>query len=1001
MFGRRQRFHIAPAVLLLAAASLFLAVSLRAQEPAAGQGGIRGVIYDADYNLPVPAVRVTVAETGQAVLSGEDGHFRIPDLPPGGYTVVFASEGFQRETRAGVIVLEGRLTELEVRVFGAYTDLEEVIVEDIELGGATEVGLLLLRQQSVGMVDSVGADLMSRAGAGTAIAAMRLVTGTSVQDGKYVVIRGLGDRYTSTLLNGVRLPTADKDKRAVQLDQFPAAMIESIQVNKTFTPDQQGDASGGGVNIITKSVPDSRVLSASLSMEYDMEATGNRNFKVPLGGGNGFGGMRSRKNALFWNPGDMTDPRGLKDLERSPTLTESAPPPNYGAKVAVGDSVKIGDWQLGALMNGSYSQKYKFREGEKTKISNDSLVSDVKVMPQYFKTTEMSIDEQLWSAALTLGAKNDNNEIKAMGMYTHLARESATLRYQPLTAPISFTYDPNGDGVLVRDTIRTRFFDTLSQYSESGNGSLQLVGKHKLDDLHGLELDWTGAYSVSESTEPDRQSFNAGSPDNGWGYTFFQERYVATGELVPGSQNNQSLIQGLLARQWQDVREGSRQFQANAKQPFEVFGYDGYLKAGIFDDTVQRKYRNRIYQAIAPFDAADEYDFSRFDSILGALSFGGATPISTEYNAFQDVTAYYGMARAPLPEWLDVIGGLRLESTEIRTEVWSMSPGMEPGKIFFAGVIDKGFGDGPELVLNEVQDASQGAANISQVDPLPSLSLNLKPIADVSLRLAWSKTIARPTFKELSPVMYPEDDPSRYFVGNQNLKISSVENYDARLEWRPGGRSDLVAVSAFYKTIIDPIQYTAYASPFPGSDEIYMFPENYGDATIRGVEFEGRKGLGFLWSGLEDLSVGANATLQDSLVKYTEATKSRLRAAGVTDTGRPMDGQPAFLVNLNLVFDHEPSGVSAAIFYNFKGETFVAGEGATTKTYLPHIVEMPVASLDASLGFKFARIWRLGFEAKNILDPVIESVFRKPTGDLPNTSYRQGRTFSASLGCSF
>jgi outer membrane receptor protein involved in Fe transport len=952
-------------------------------------GALRVRVIDQDWDAPLQGAVVLVLEGDKKMLSGPDGSVLFDNLAGGSYTLVVSAQGFERKVLSKIAVVPFDVRTEEVRLTGAFTDMDEFVVKDMDFAGGGDIAQLEIRTKNTGIMDNIGSDMMSKAGVSTAAAAMRMVTGANVQDGKYAVIRGLGDRYTATLLNGVRLPTSDKDKRAVQLDQFPAAMIESIQVTKTFTPDQQGDASGGGINIVTKSVPDKTVLSASVSTEYDTEATGNEKFKTVRGGGNDFGGMRGMKNQPFWSPGDMSDPRGLKTQKSSSTITENAPPANSGFKFAVGDSIQVGDWLIGGLINGSYSQKYKYRTGEKNTIMNRkpenpddiaTLDADKK------KTVETSTDEQLWSAGVTLGAKSENNELKLTTLYTHQARDVVDLRYEPVT-PENVTTNRRTRKI---STTRGRDFQTMSQYSENGNGSVQLAGKHVIEPLNRLELDWLGAYNVSESTEPDRQTFDGA----------YESKRTTDANGVPTTAEGDtySRMNGTLSRRWQDIRETSYQVQANAKLPFTFLENEGYIKSGVFQDRLGREYRNRNYSFNPTFDAEDEYDFSNFDEAVAQIPFDYSTPTqdSTDYNGRQKIVAYYGMMRAPLPDWLDLIGGVRMESTEIKTDVWSAAPNME-GQIFVTRVVKNEDG------LNVIQSGEkipeeEGAASIDQVDALPALTVNFKKIEDISIRFAYSETIARPTFKELTPVNYLDVDPNLIFVGNQNLKMSSLKNYDARVEWRPGGGMDLLAASVFYKTIVDPIQYTTYSDPSPGSDKQYVFPENYGDAWVTGLELEMRKSLGFIWEPLKDVSVGSNLTLQDSQVTYTESLKKSLDQAGVKSDDRPMDGQPEYLVNVNLVYQNEETGFMTGFFYNFKGETYVSGEAAADGLYTPHVVEKPIGSLDYALGLRFADKWRIGFDVKNILDPMVETVYRRPNGDLPNSSYRYGRTFGVSLG---
>jgi len=971
-------------------AALMCACTLKVQAQAEPAGSLRVRVIDQDWDAPLQGALAQLVEIEKKSVTGQDGSVLFDTVPGGSYTLVVSAAGFERKVLGQTVVVPGEVRSVEVRLNGAFTDMDEFVVKDLDFGGgSTDLMQLEIRTQSSGIMDNVGADQMSKAGVSTAAAAMRLVTGANVQDGKYAVIRGLGDRYTATLLNGVRLPTSDKDKRAVQLDQFPAAMIESIQVTKTFMPDQQGDASGGGINIVTKSVPDKPILSVSVSTEYDSNATGNSQFKSPRYGGTDFGGMRGLKNNPFWNPGDMKEPRGLKSEQRSSQIDGNAPPANTGFKVALGDSVQVGEWTFGGLINGSYSQKYKYREGEKNAIMNRPPEDPAQVAtlnPDRKKQVETSTAEQLWSSGLTLGAKSDDHELKFTALYTHQARETVDMRYEDPT-DVSVTTNRRTKKV---SSTWGRELDTLSQYSENNNGSFQLSGKHMLERLNGLEFDWTGAYNVSESTEPDRQTFEGA----------YESKATTdeNGKPTNDAGDNHSRMVGTLSRRWQDIREESRQGQANAKLPFTLFENEGYLKSGVFGDWLDRKYRSRNYSVATTINAEDEYDFSQFDDVLSQIPLDYSTPNqdSTDYNGEQRIAAYYSMLRMPLPEWLDVIGGVRMEGTRIDTKVWSAAPNMDD-QIFVTRVVPND--DGLNVIkTGEKIPENEGSASIDQVDALPAMAVNFKKIEDVSLRLAYSQTIARPTFKELTPVNYMDVDPNLIFVGNQDLQLSSLNNYDARAEWRPGGGVDMLAASAFYKTIADPIQYTTYSDPSPGSDKQYIFPENYGDAWIQGFEFEARKSLEFIWTPLKELSVGSNLTIQDSHVEYTESLRKSLEQAGVRSDGRVMDGQPEYLLNVNLVYQNEPAGLTAGLFYNYKGETYVSGEAAADGLYTPHVVEKPLGTLDFTLGLRFYRNWRLGFEVKNILDPVVKTVYRLPDRDLPNSSYSYGRIYGLSLG---
>ena len=1034
------RFRCLARAFLIVLGSLWFTAGACAQSGAIGALRVR--IIDQDWDVPLAGATVHVLEAEKRLVSGEDGNVLFDSLPGGSYTLVISAPGFDRKVMSQVVVIPGDAKSEEVRLNGAFTDMEEFVVKDIEITtGSSELTQLNIRSQSSGVMDNIGADMMSKAGASTAAAALKMVTGATIQDGKYAVIRGLGDRYTSTSINGIRLPNADRDKRAVSMDQIPAALIESVQVTKSFMPDQQGDATAG-INIKTKGVPDKPVLQASVSTEYDSNATGNDKFKSYLGGGNQFGGMRGVTKPGFWDSDVAKFPRGGQerddvfhvkhaDEQYSSEIRNKAPPANSGFKFAVGDFATVDDWKFGGLLLGSYSQKYKYRVGIQNTLDKPDKVKDYKIDPSQQQTVETSQDEQLWSAGLTLGAKNEYNDIRFTTLYTHQAKDTVELRYRPSNTSTNVTGVDNTvvgwtpgrppKPILYPTTTRSeqiynRDYNAVLQYSENANGIVQLAGEHKFSALNDSVLDWSGSYNMAESIEPDRRQI-------GGGYVH-KDRLISENTATypnapvwspPTVVASTNYMTAGVERRWQDTREDDLQWQADYKQPYEVAeGWAGWFKTGLFNDYVDRTYRNRIHKIDGgQIPSNSETDFSGFSQTVDPVTLGDVFSESTEYDGKQDIAAWYLMGRAPLPEWIDLIGGARVENTIMNTKVF---PSTGNNSFYIYEKVTKEMieqypdaynGNNLGLITRNAAKPGDADASIDQTDVLPAGAVNLKPAEEISLRLGYAETIARPTFKEITPVKYTDYDSSRVFLGNPDLKMSALKNYDARLEWRPDkNKADMLAGGVFYKTIKDPIQYSVRSAINPDVD--YIYPENYGDAEIKGVELEARKSLGLVSSYLDRVSLGGNLTLQDSQVEYRDDIIEQLKAAGINNTTRPMDGQSDILANLNLVYENDESGFNAGLFYNWRGETYAAGDTAAPGNYFPAIVENPIGTLDFIIGYKFKRgesryspTWRLGLEFKNLLDPDIETVYRTPYADIQRTSYTIGRIYGLSLGCNW
>jgi len=420
-------------------------------EAFAQKGGIRGTVMDTDFEVPLPGVKVVVSETGQEVVTGDTGSFYLEQVEPGAYTVMFSKAGYSRMTKSSVVVSPGQLAEVEASLAGEYEEMDELVVKEINLGGSSEIGLLNLRMESSALMDSVGADLISQAGASDAAGALKLVSGTTVQDGKYAVVRGLPDRYVVSTLNGVRLPTADPDKRAVQLDQYPSSLIESVRVLKSFTPDQQGDASGGSVDVVLKGIPKERLLKFSVGTKFYSDKADDGEFLT-----------YEKSKMEYWGKRDFNPPPDAgtaaapapQNVEGSYGTKKTDQPDNFSWAIDAGDRFDVEmfgeDFSLGALGSFSYEQKAYHREGviADKYYKNDSaaaylgleedqlapysdgtyqgglLQSDQLVLTDLYDLTK-STHEINWSGALAVGLEHELFKLNYLHVFTHNAEDSA------------------------------------------------------------------------------------------------------------------------------------------------------------------------------------------------------------------------------------------------------------------------------------------------------------------------------------------------------------------------------------------------------------------------------------------------------------------------------------------------------------------------------------------------------------------------------------------------
>jgi len=462
------------------------AVVATRQEGVAATGTLRGQILDRDFEAPLADAQVLLVETGQRVQTNDSGNYSLSEVPAGRYTVVVAKEGYVRQVRTEVAIVGGQLTDLNLALSGDYTDMEEFVVQDIVSAPAgTESALLQLRVEAPALMDSVGAELMSKAGASDAASALRLVSGATVQDGKFAVVRGLPDRYVSSQLNGVRMPSADEDKRAVELDQFPAVVIESIQVSKTFTPDQQGDASGGAVNIVLKSIPDETVVSFKGQVGFNSQVKGS-DFLTYDGGGVGTWGRDDGGRDIQY---DLLG----QSWDGASGATSGEEPFDSKWSIAGGGKLELSkDVKFGGLLSFFYERDSSYQTGFEDELWRKSpgapmtpaqgqVQGDTDFKTSLFDITQASQSVQ-WGGLATTGIETENHRIGLTFLYTHTAEDTTTVATDTRGKRFFFgeDYDPydtshpgnQPDALASGPYIRT---DTL-EYNERTTGTLQLSG---------------------------------------------------------------------------------------------------------------------------------------------------------------------------------------------------------------------------------------------------------------------------------------------------------------------------------------------------------------------------------------------------------------------------------------------------------------------------------------------------------------------------------------------
>ncbi|HVS10058.1 MAG TPA: TonB-dependent receptor, partial [Planctomycetota bacterium] len=734
------------------------------------------------------------------------------------------------------------------------------------------------------------------------------------------------------------------------------------------------------------------------------QATVESNFLTYDGGGVDFWGKDKGRDIQFENLGQNWD--------GAVGVSEDDAPIDSKWSIAGGGSRDVGDGvRIGAFASFFYERDSSYFENG---IDDSYWVEKpgAKMTPQTFQGTVMDGDFKTglfdvrqstqsvqWGGLASVGLETEDHAIGLSYLYTRIAEDTTTLAEDTRGKEYFFPgYDPNnpkGTGNEPNNLNAAPYIrlETLD-YTERTTGTLQLNGRHKLPfegfDVADFvrfrrpELDWVVAGSSATLDQPDKRQFGSRwlAPAFNRGIPPFIPPFTTPPTHLP-YQPGANFTLGNLQRIWKEIEEDSEQYSLNLKLPFEQWGgHEGYLKTGLFNDQVDREFDQETFSNfndpgasfIGPWSSFWSKNFPKEDHpITASLE-------DVDYEGDLDLSAWYAMLDLPLTSNLNAIGGARFETTEIGITIFP-----EKNATWFSPL-------SPGPVTLNPGDAD---VDFSQDDVLPSFGLVYEPIEKVTLRGSFSETVARQTFKELTPVLQQEFAGGPVFIGNPDLGMSSLENYDMRVDYAPYEGS-LLSLSWFDKHVEDPIEYVQKVGTFN-----YTTAVNYPKGELSGFELEARQSLGRFWESLSAFSVGANATFIDSEVDLPLDEITAFNELGVSMTSRDMTLAPEHLYNLFVTYDLASTGTQVGLFYTVQGDTLIAGAAESKEGFfVPSIYATEFDTLNLSVTQRLGRHFKLHLQGKNLTNPEIETVYRSEFigDDVLKTSYRAG--FEVSVGIS-
>ena len=885
--------------LRLAAALIFIITTLRAYA-----ADIKGKVTDSTTGEPLIGATIQIDGTPKATATDIDGLFAFSGLDENAnYTLTIKYISYKTKKIDGVRA-EAQPQAIEIKLTPDEQTLNEVTVTGVARKN-TEIAVIQMTKSSPVIVSNVSAQEITKTQDTNAGEVIRRVPGVSLIDDKFVMVRGLSQRYNNVWINGGAVPSSEADSRAFSFDLIPSSQIDNMQIVKTPSPEYPADYTGGFITITTKDIPAENTAELSVGGNWN-DITSFSDFKYAKGSGTDFlgfdsgmrglnGGINSTLNSIAGNGVDLLN----NHLNNDWRVRNMNPVGDLKLSGSLGRSWKLGDRQLGMIAAFNYSNEYRKYEDMQNNLFG--VYDADKDQSNYLR---YSVDDQ----------------------YNHNVRLGAMLNFTLLSADGNSKYQlKNIFNQIGNDRYTWR--EGLSAQSDNENSAEyyyrsrttyngQITGKHTfaLD-----ELDWSASYSYANRNVPDRR------------------RYLINDALEPGVM--QLTSPNDISREWTKLDEHIVSAAVNDKHDFKFGSFTPSIKFGAYGEYRTRKYTTRdfIYNWNAASNTLPD-GFRQFDlsEMLSDESYFGADRLylleeqhmRNNYKGNNYLGAGYFAANIPLGNF-NIYAGLRYEY------------------------------DHMELITNTRDNAeSPFSHNYEYNDLFPSVNTTYKINDKHQLRLSYGKTVNRPEFREVSPSVFYDFDLASNVQGNTDLKPCYIQNVDFRYEFYPS-KGELISIAAFYKYFDSPIEWTYTVTG--GTSLVYSYM-NAQRANNYGIELDIRKDLSFI--GLPGFSWSFNGALIKSRVKFEAGSKEEDRpmqgqSPYLVNTGLFYKNDKLQL-DVALLYNR----IGKRIIGVGRSEGTTSGNEALR---VPDSYEMPRDVIDLSASKKFGNHWELKLSIRDLL----------------------------------
>ena len=862
-------------------------------------------------NEPLVGAYVTIEGASTTTLSTDvEGKFYTKLEGGKKYTFKVTNAGYESKQVVDILINPSQENILEIVLQeSAKSNLQSITLTSSSRRQENTSALLSFQRNNISLSSGLAADFIRRTPDKNTGEVLKRVSGTSIQDNKFVVVRGLSDRYNAALINNAQLLSSEPDKKAFSFDLIPSLMVDNIIINKTATPDLTGEFAGGLVQINTKDVPVRSLLTVGVSWGFNNQST-SKDF------------TSNARNSNDW--------LGFDDGTRS--LPAAFPNTPQAYRILSGSNTGIAQQiELSKLFNNEVSkevttsaapiQTYNLTWGINRKLKKGGVFGSI-ISAQYRKSMlKFAVERKLHQddGDLLVQLFDDQNK------YSINSGVIANFTYVKGKHKISFK---NLFNQLFEDNYYTRTgvsFDRIqdidfrsSVLNQRSLYTSQLEGSHQLTSS-GIKFNWNGNVGYNWKTQPDLRT-----------YAYFRPK----GSSAPFEFNDDDT-----RRFFSDLKDYSYGANGSILIPFKMGNFKQSFKAGGSTLIRIRDFRSRIfrYEPSSIFQFNSQLVYLPYDQLLAPANMSTRGFKILDFTNNQD--KYFGVS---------VVNGAFAMFDNKLADEWRLVWGVRAENF-------------QQFLTTKDVTAKRVVVNTEKWDILPSFNLTFSLSPKHNIRLAGSQTVARPEFREIAPFSFFDYEVNYAVDGNPDLKRSSIINGDLRYEFYPKG-GEGITLGAFYKSFTNPIELRLNPSSVLDRRNYKFY--NAQDATTLGAELEIRKNLVSLQDGDAQLSTFVNLTYISSTVTLASTSGGGQSVS----SSRPLQGQSPYLINMGLQFDNSKKGISSSLLYNRIGQR-LSLVGLNDLGF-PDVYERPRDQVDFQLSKKiFAGKGELRLTWSDILNP--------------------------------